>query len=65
MQGQLREETLSVTVTTECAHSQRAIHIEIDSDLIFRVREEDADPWLYMPVVDFGKLKDPSIIDAF
>ena len=65
MQGQLRQETLSVTITTECAFSHQAIHIEIDSDLIFRVHEEDADLWLYLPMVDFAKLKDPSIIDAF
>ena len=65
MQGQLRHETQSVTITTECAINHQTIHIEIDSDLIFRIHEEDADPWLYLPLIDFGKLKDPSITDVF
>ena len=65
MQGQLRNEHLSFTITTECAHCQRPLHIEIDSELNYRVIEADAQPLVYAPMVNFGELDDPSIIDAF
>ncbi len=65
MQGRLRNESLTFTVTTECAHCGRPIHLEIDSDLHYRVLEQDANPRVFAPMVDFKKLKDPSIIDAF
>jgi hypothetical protein len=29
------------------------------------VAEAEAEPLVFVPMVDFGKLKDPSIIDAF
>jgi hypothetical protein len=38
--------------------------LEIDSDLDYRVVEEDAEPLVFVPMVDFDKLDDPSIIDA-
>jgi hypothetical protein len=65
VQGQLRNEHLSVTVETECAHCQQALHIEIDNALNYRVIENGADPLVFIPMVDFDKLADPSIIDAF
>jgi len=40
-------------------------HLEIDSELNFRVGEEQAKPLIFVPLVDFEKLDDPSIIDAF
>ena len=65
MQGQLRNERLSFAIETECAHCARPIHIQMDSDLNYSVAEKDADPLILAPRVDFGKLQDPSIIDAF
>jgi hypothetical protein len=65
VQGQLRKEPLSFIITTECAHCQRPLHIEIDSELNYRVAEADAQPLVYTPLVNFGELDDPSIIDAF
>ena len=65
MQGQLRKEPLSFTIETECAHCHRPIHIEIDSQMKYRVLETDAAPLVFAPMVDFARLKDPSIIDAF
>jgi hypothetical protein len=40
------------------------MRIEVDSELGYRV-VEGADPLVFVPLVDFEKLKDPSIIDAF
>ncbi len=64
VQGHLRNESLSVNIRTQCAHCFRPMRVEIDSDLSCRV-EEGAEPMVFVPLVDFEKLKDPSIIDAF
>jgi hypothetical protein len=65
VQGQLREEPLSFTVESQCAHCGQPLHLELDSDLSYRVVEEGAEPLVFVPMVDFDKLEDPSIIDAF
>jgi hypothetical protein len=41
------------------------MHIEIDSELNYRVRERGADPIVFVPDVDVHELTDPSITDAF
>jgi hypothetical protein len=65
VQGQLINEPLQCQIQTTCAHSGRPIHIEIDSELNYSVREEGARPLVFSPMVDFEKLEAPSIIDAF
>ena len=65
MQGQLRGEPLDVVVSTQCAHCGQLLHLEIDNDLNYRAMEEGAEPLVFVPMVDFGELEDPSIIDAF
>jgi hypothetical protein len=65
VQGQLRQEKLSFQIETECAHCGKPIHIQIDSDLNYKVREVDASPLVFVPNVNFATLKDPSIIDGF
>jgi hypothetical protein len=65
VQGQLRGEPLAFEIATECAHCARPIHIQIDSELNYTVRVKDADPLILAPLVDFDRLQDPSIIDAF
>ncbi len=65
MQGQLCGEPLSFVVETECAHCGRPLHLEIDSELKYRVVEAGAEPLVFVPMVNFDKLEDPSIIDAF
>ncbi len=65
VQGRLRGEKLSFSVETECGHCHRPIHLEIDSELNYRVLEQGAEPLIYAPQVDFHKLEDPSIIDKF
>jgi hypothetical protein len=65
VQGLLRGEPLSCVVRTECAHSARPLTLEIDSGLACRVVDPGAAPRLSIPLVDFEKLDDPSIVDAF
>jgi hypothetical protein len=64
VQGQLRHESLAVTFKTECAHCGRPMRIEVDSELKYVV-EEGADPLVFVPIVNFAKLKAPNIIDDF
>lgn len=65
VQGQLRKEALSFTIESECGHCGKPLHIEMDSQLNYTVIEQDAQPLIFVPMVDFNKLEDPSIIDAF
>ena len=65
MQGHLRKERLDCIVISKCVHSGRTLHIEIDSELNYKVQETDAAPLLSAPIVNFGTLQEPSIIDAF
>ena len=65
MQGHLRGEKLGFVIETECGHCHQPLHIEIDSEMAYRVLERGAEPVVYVPMVDFDKLDDPSIIDSF
>ncbi len=76
VQGHLRNESVAISIETECAHCSRSMRIEVesgphsgldsepDSALNYRV-VEGTDPLVFIPHVNFEKLKDPSIIDAF
>ena len=64
VQGHLRDESLAATIGTECAHCSRSIEIEVDRQLNYRILEGE-EPLIFVPLVDFERLKDPSIIDAF
>jgi hypothetical protein len=65
VQGQLRGEPLEFVIRSSCAQSGRPLEIEIGSDLRYHVVQEGAEPRVFVPQVDFDKLDDPSIIDAF
>ena len=41
------------------------MHIEIGSDLEYSVREEGANPLVFVPEVDVYGLQEPSIIESF
>jgi hypothetical protein len=65
VQGQLRGEPLSFSIATECGHCHEPLHIEINSELEYRVLESGAEPLVYTPLIDLQKLDEPSIIDSF
>jgi len=46
-------------------HCSERMHLEIDSELNYRVREQGAEPLVFVPDVDIRKLAEPSITDAF
>jgi hypothetical protein len=64
VQGHLRNEAVEVSIQSECAHCAQPIRLEIDSALRYRVVEGE-DPLVFLPLLDFEKLKAPSIIDDF
>ena len=65
MQGRLRNEHLTVTVRTECAHCKTPMEMTIDSDLDITVKDSDSKPMVFIPDVDLLNLKEESIINAF
>ncbi len=65
VQGRLTSEPLSVTATTECAHCAEPLHLEIDSELRYRVEETGAEPLVFAPLVNFSRVREQSIVDVF
>jgi Zn ribbon nucleic-acid-binding protein len=65
VQGQLRNEDLEVEVVTSCAHCGREMHIQIDSELKYRVREPEAQPLIFEPSVDWATFDQANIIDGY
>jgi Alkylmercury lyase len=65
VQGQLRKDPLTFTIHTCCAHCGKEFNIEMDGELNYTVSELEAKPMVFVPMVDFSRLEDPSIIDAF
>jgi hypothetical protein len=81
VQGHLRGQPFSVVIDTTCAHCGEPITLEVSSDphrplpaggngvtgsqMAGRVLTPGAKPMIFSPMVDFGQLRDPSIIDAF
>jgi hypothetical protein len=64
VQGRLRGEDLTAVIDTECAHCGLPIHLEVDSNLDYRVLSDGASPLVCTPFVDVSGLS-PSIIDGF
>jgi len=65
VQGRLRQDHLTVTIETVCAHSGRPMTITIDSDMKFSVLDKGAEPLVFMPQVDWETFAEPNIIDAY
>jgi hypothetical protein len=66
VQGHLRRESLAITFESECAHCARPLRLEIDSELRHRITPpEAADALVFVPLVNFEKLRARSIIDDF
>lgn len=65
VQGHLRNETMSVEIETVCAHCGQPLHLTVNSELEWSVREQDAVPLLFEPEVDWRHFTDATIIDAY
>jgi hypothetical protein len=65
VEGRLRNEALSVDVSTECAHCKQPMHLTIDHELSCTVRDKGCKPVVFIPDVDLLRLEEESIINAF
>lgn len=65
MQGSLRREALSFEIDTECACCGTAIHFTMQHDLAYALGDPASSPLFFVPMVDFTRLKAPSIVDDF
>jgi len=65
VQGRLRQEHLTATIETVCAHSGRPMRITLDSDVKLSADDQGAQPLVFMPQVDWAHFPEPNIIDAY
>jgi hypothetical protein len=65
VQGRLTGRDVEAIVDTECAHCAAPMQLAVTGALQYRVLTDAAEPVISMPIVDFLRLKDPSIIHAF
>ena len=65
VEGQLRNTKLTVEIQSRCAQSRRALHLRIDSDLNWEVREPDARPLVFEPQIDWSRFRKPVIIHDY
>jgi len=65
VQGRLREESISVTIDTVCAHCDHPIKIVIDSEMNFEIAQEDANLHIFYPQIDWESFSAPNIIPDF
>jgi hypothetical protein len=65
VQGRLREQALAVDIETECAHCARSLRLTVDSELRFQVHDDDAEPLVFSPQIDWPTFEEPNITHAF
>jgi len=65
VQGRLRNEQLTVTVRTECAHCKKPMELTIDSELNYSTVGNGCEPVVYAPDLDLFTLPEKNIINAF
>ncbi len=65
VQGRLRNEPLSVTIETECAHCARPLCITLDSEMKYHVEEVGAEPLVFEPHINWATFTEPNIIHAY
>jgi len=65
VQGQLRNEYLSVEIETRCRHCDQRVHLAVDSKMQVSVREDEATPLVFMPDIDWRSFAERTIIDAY
>src|SRR5579863_486743 len=65
VQARLRKERLEVEIETACAHCGRTLHILVDEQLHWRVREPKADPRVFLPHIDWPTFRGANIINDY
>jgi hypothetical protein len=65
VQGRLRGEKLRVRITSECKHCARALIIEVDDDLAWKVISAEASPVLFEPDMNWDSFAGANIIHDY
>jgi hypothetical protein len=65
VESRLRKQNIEVEIETSCAHCGRAMHILVDHQLHWRVREPGADPRVFLPKIDWGTFRGRNIINDY
>ena len=65
VQGRLRNEPVTLTISTACTHCGQPLHVVVDSEMQSHVLEETAQPLVFEPEVDWATFKDPNIIHKY
>jgi len=65
VEGRLRDEKLAVEIESVCAHCGGELHIRLDSDGKWTLRETEAAPLVFEPHVDWTVFDKPNIIDDY
>jgi hypothetical protein len=65
VQGQLRQEYLSIDVETSCKHCDRVLQLTIDSKMHISASDADAKPLVFMPDMDWDHFTERTIIDSY
>ncbi len=65
VQARLRKQRLDVEIETSCAHCGHALHILVDEQLHWRVREPKANPRVFLPHIDWASFRGPNIINDY
>ncbi len=60
-----KNEPLSFDIESECACCQEPIRFTMSHDLSFTIADPSSDPIFFVPMVDFTRLKAPSIVERF
>lgn len=64
VQGRLKNEAVTVSFRTECSCCGEPFRIDVDDELTYCAFEA-TDPLAFLPIVNFKKVADPSIVDVF
>jgi hypothetical protein len=64
VQGQLTGTPITVEIDSACAHCGEPLHLATDGERMLSV-PAGAAPLVFAPLVDFRRLRAPSIIDDF
>jgi len=65
VQGRLQSEPLSVEIETECACCGKAIRLQIEGDMTYRLLTEETELLVFEPSVDWSTFTEPNIINAY
>jgi hypothetical protein len=65
VEGRLLNRKLLVRIATACAHCGRALDLDIDSELNWKVRQRGAQPLVFEPDIDWSTFRQTSIIHDY